>query len=43
MRIRLKTLLLIVSPLLLLVAAAYVQWGTGYAEDHEYFGELANI
>ena len=28
MRIRLKTLLLIVSPLLLLVAAAYVQWGT---------------
>lgn len=28
MRIRLKTLLLLVSPLLLLVAAAYVQWGT---------------
>lgn len=28
MRIRLKTFLLIVSPLLLVVAAAYVQWGT---------------
>lgn len=26
-RIRLKTLLLVISPLLLLVAAAYVQWG----------------
>src|SRR6266498_6113100 len=105
MHIRLKTLLLLVSPLLLLVATAYVQWGTvgipalppnrvftpetavepygfpawlrithyvenqlgfkmvkwiqaiefvesvasiykgegGYAEDKEYFGELANI
>jgi DMSO/TMAO reductase YedYZ molybdopterin-dependent catalytic subunit/thiosulfate reductase cytochrome b subunit len=29
MHIKLKTLLLIVSPLLLSVAAAYVQWGTG--------------
>ncbi len=28
MHIRLKTLLLLVSPLLLLVAAAYIQWGT---------------
>jgi methionine sulfoxide reductase catalytic subunit len=28
MHIRLKTLLLLVSPLLLAVAAAYVQWGT---------------
>src|SRR5579863_9123178 len=28
MRIRPKTLLLLVSPLLLLVAAAYIQWGT---------------
>ena len=28
MRIRLKTLLLLVSPLLLVVAAAYIQWGT---------------
>ena len=28
MNIRLKTLLLLVSPLLLLVAAAYIQWGT---------------
>lgn len=28
MRIRLKTLLLIVSPLLLMVATAYIQWGT---------------
>ena len=28
MRIRLKAFLLIVSPLLLVVAAAYVQWGT---------------
>lgn len=27
MRIRLKTLVLLVSPLLLLVAAAYIQWG----------------
>src|SRR5579871_3622270 len=28
MRIRFKTLLLLVSPLLLVVAAAYIQWGT---------------
>jgi methionine sulfoxide reductase catalytic subunit len=28
MRIRIKTLLLLISPLLLVVAAAYVQWGT---------------
>ena len=28
MQIRLKTFLLIVSPLLLVVATAYVQWGT---------------
>ena len=28
MRIRLKTLLLLVSPLLLVLAAAYIQWGT---------------
>jgi methionine sulfoxide reductase catalytic subunit len=28
MRIRLKTLLLLVTPLLLLVATAYIQWGT---------------
>ncbi len=28
MHIRLKTLLLLVSPLLILVAAAYIQWGT---------------
>ena len=28
MHIRLKTLLLLVSPLLLVVAAAYIQWGT---------------
>src|ERR1700722_11258721 len=28
MHIRLKTLLLLVSPLLLTVAAAYIQWGT---------------
>lgn len=28
MHVRLKTLLLLVSPLLLLVAAAYIQWGT---------------
>ncbi len=28
MHIRLKTLLLLVSPLLLLLAAAYIQWGT---------------
>jgi DMSO/TMAO reductase YedYZ molybdopterin-dependent catalytic subunit/thiosulfate reductase cytochrome b subunit len=28
MHIRLKTLLVIVSPLLLLIAAAYIQWGT---------------
>ena len=28
MRVRLKTLLLLVSPLLLLVVAAYIQWGT---------------
>ena len=28
MRVRLRTLLLLVSPLLLLVAAAYIQWGT---------------
>ena len=28
MRIRLKTFLLLVSPLLLVVAAAHVQWGT---------------
>ena len=27
MRIRLKTLLLLVSPLILLFAAAYIQWG----------------
>jgi DMSO/TMAO reductase YedYZ molybdopterin-dependent catalytic subunit len=28
MHIRLKTLLLLVTPLLLLVAGAYIQWGT---------------
>ena len=28
MRVRIKTLLLLVSPLLLLVASAYIQWGT---------------
>ncbi len=28
MHIRLKTLLLLISPVLLLVAAAYIQWGT---------------
>ena len=28
MHVRFKTLLLLVSPLLLLVAAAYIQWGT---------------
>src|ERR1700675_3196259 len=28
MHVRLKTLLLLVSPLLLLVATAYIQWGT---------------
>src|SRR5512143_2332930 len=28
MRIRLKTLLLLISPLLLLLGAAYIQWGT---------------
>ena len=28
MHIRLKTLMAFVSPLLLVVAAAYVQWGT---------------
>jgi hypothetical protein len=31
MHIRLKTLLLLVSPPLLLVAVAYIQWGTGRA------------
>jgi hypothetical protein len=66
MRIRFTPLLLFVSPLVVLVAAAYLQWATvglpavppvaqavldaapsqgegGYNEDHEYFGELANI
>jgi len=28
MRVRLRPLLLIASPMLLLVAAAYIQWGT---------------
>ncbi len=28
MHVRRKTLLLLVSPLLLMVAAAYIQWGT---------------
>jgi hypothetical protein len=28
MHVRFKTLLVLVSPLLLLIAAAYIQWGT---------------